>query len=92
MMYVDIIGYIGTIILGITLIPQVYKTYSEKKAEHLSGIYLYLQILANVLFIVYAYYIKSFPIIICNSLVFCFASSLVFAKYKFRNEEYQSIV
>ena len=91
MIYIDIIGYIGTVILGITLIPQVYKTYNEKRADNLSGIYLYLQIIANLLFISYAYFIKSLPVIICNGIVLCFASSLLFAKYKFRNQEYQSI-
>ena len=92
MIYIDILGYTGTIVLGFTLIPQVYKTYTEKKAENLSGIYLVLQIIANLLFIAYAYFINSLPVLICNSLVFCFALSLLFAKYKFRDEPYQSIV
>ena len=92
MIYIDIIGYIGTFILGITLIPQVYKTYNEKRADNLSGVYLYLQIIANLLFIAYAYFIKSLPVIICNGVVFFFASSLLFAKYKFRDEQYQSIL
>lgn len=89
---IDLLGYVGTAILGVTLIPQVYKTYSEKKADNISGIYLYLQIIANLIFIAYAYLIHSLPIIICNGLVFCFASSLLIAKYKFRNESFKSIV
>ena len=89
---IDLLGYMGTFILGITLIPQVYKTYKERRAENLSGIYLSLQILANEIFIVYAYFIHSLPIIICNGLVLCFASSLLFAKWKFKNLEYQPLV
>ena len=89
----EIIGYIGTVILGITLAPQVYNTYFvNKSADGLSLGYLCLQLLANVLFIIYALYLMSIPIIISNGLVFIFTSALLFAKYWFRNSTYEQIV
>lgn len=85
-MNVDVLGYFGTFILGITLLPQVVKTYSVKKADELSVSYLCLQAFANILFIFYGYFIKSLPVLICNSIVLVFTSSLLFAKYKFRTD------
>ena len=89
--YVDILGYIGTCILGFTLLPQVIKTYSEKNAQQISTLYLMLQMVANIIFIIYAYYINSIPIIICNGIVLLFSSSLLFAKQLYKNNEYSII-
>lgn len=88
----ETIGYVGTCILGITLAPQVYNTYVvNKSAAGISIGYLTLQLLANILFIIYAFYLNSLPIIISNGLVFTFTSLLMFAKFYFRNNEYTSI-
>ena len=85
----EIIGYIGTFILGVTLAPQVYTTYVvHKSADGLSVVYLCLQLLANILFIIYALYLMSIPIIVSNCLVFVFSSLLLFAKYWFRSSTY----
>mgnify|MGYP000873788429 CR=1 FL=1 len=86
-MNTDIVGYSGTIILSFTLVPQVYKTFSDKKAEGLSYIYLSLQTIANLIFIYYGYLIKSLPIIICNSFVLICSSSLLFSKHKYKDYE-----
>lgn len=85
-MNIDLIGYVGTGLLGITMIPQVYKTFQDKKADDISGVYLVLQITANVLFIVYGYCIGSRPIVISNCIVSFCSISLVYAKHFFKNE------
>jgi MtN3 and saliva related transmembrane protein len=82
---VDILGYSGTCLLGITMLPQVYKTFSEKRANDLSLSYLILQFSANVLFIVYGYFIQSIPVIISNCIVFLCSFSLMYAKYRYKN-------
>ncbi len=79
----NIIGYVGTGILAITLVPQVYKTFRSKQANDLSWTYLFLQIIANVLFIIYGFGIDSLPVIISNCMVSVLSLSLVFAKCKF---------
>lgn len=90
--FFDIIGYIGTFILGITLAPQVYNTYFiNKSADGLSVGYLCLQIFANILFIIYAIHLMSIPILISNCLVFMFSFLLLFAKYWFKNTSYTEI-
>ena len=82
---VDTLGYAGTCILGVTMLPQVYKTFSEKKANDLSLPYLLLQFSANVLFIIYGYFIHSLPVIISNCIVFLCSFSLIYAKYRYKD-------
>ena len=65
----DIIGYVGTGILAVTLVPQVYKTFRNRKATDLSWVYLFLQISSNILFIIYGLGLQSLPIIISNCTV-----------------------
>jgi len=79
----DIIGYIGTGLLAVTLVPQVYKTFKIRKANDLSWVYLVLQISSNILFIIYGFGLNSLPIIISNCTVGACSLSLVYAKYRF---------
>ena len=76
----DIIGYVGTGLLAVTMLPQVYKTFNDKKANDLSWGYLILQISSNILFIIYGLGIQSLPIIISNCMVSTCTMSLVYAK------------
>lgn len=88
----DIVGYIGTGILGITLMPQVYHTYKTKKVGDLSLPYIVLQLSSNAIYIYYGYLIHALPIIVCNGLVGCLSSCLLFAKIKYREpSEYLEI-
>ena len=83
--FIEALGYVGTAILGVTLLPQVFKTFREKKANDLSLSYLVLQLFANVLFIGYGYFISSIPVIISNGIVSICSSSLIYAKCKFKD-------
>ena len=89
-MNVDILGYIGTFILGVTLLPQVFKTFSEKKANDLSFSYLFLQLNANIIFITYGFFLKSLPIMISNGIVLMCSSSLIYAKFSYREDDVYS--
>ena len=88
----DIIGYIGTGFLGVTLIPQVVHTYRTKKVDDLSLPYILLQLTSNMIYIYYGYLIRAIPIIVCNGLVGLLSTGLLFAKIKFTEKtEYVEI-
>ena len=76
----DIIGYVGTGLLAITMVPQVYRTFKNKRANDLAWGYLILQISSNILFIIYGMGLQSLPIIISNCMVATCSLSLVCAK------------
>ena len=85
---VDTLGFVGTAILGVTMLPQVYKTFKEKKVNDLSLSYLVLQWIANVLFLFYGYFIESLPVVISNGIVLICSSSLIYAKYAYKDDSY----
>lgn len=86
----NIVGYVGTGLLGVTMVPQVYKTFKDKKANDLSWIYLCLQISSNILFIIYGFGLCSLPIIISNCMVATCSLSLVYAKACFVHDTGES--
>lgn len=81
----DIIGYVGTGVLTVTMIPQVYKTFRERRADDISIAYLFLQITSNILFIMYGFCINSIPIIVSNVMVVSCSMSIVLGKFLFRD-------
>lgn len=85
-MNADIIGYSGTGLLTVTMLPQVYKTFRHKRADDISGVYLFLQIISNGLFIMYGFCIDSMPIIISNVVVSFCSISIVCAKIMYGNK------
>tara|TARA_R110002074_G_scaffold400549_1_gene596240 strand:- start:692 stop:970 length:279 start_codon:yes stop_codon:yes gene_type:complete len=81
---INILGFVATGIIGFSLVPQVYKTFRDKKADDLSMSSLVLQNISNVMFIVYGYFINSLPIIICNGIILVCSSLLIYAKSKYK--------
>jgi MtN3 and saliva related transmembrane protein len=91
-MWVDILGFVGTGLLGVTLVPQVIKTYQLKSASELSYVYLTLQTVSNIIFIVYGYFINRLPILLCNGFVLLCSVSLLVAKMKYsHNDNYERL-
>lgn len=82
----DIIGFIGTAILAVTLFPQVYKSFKHKQVGDLSFVSIVLQITANILFVIYGYMINSLPVLISNCMVLGCSMLLVYAKCCFKGD------
>ena len=79
----DIFGYIGSVLLPITLIPQLYHTYKSKKVDDISYIFICLQILTCIFFFTYGIFLDATPLIIANSLVFLQLIVLMSFKIKY---------
>ena len=65
----EIIGYLATFFLVITLIPQITHTIKTKKVDDISYIFITLQIITCLLFLTYGIMIYKNPLIIANSIV-----------------------
>ncbi len=72
-LYIDIIGYIGSFTLSLTYIPQILNIYKTKSAKDLSYWMINLLIIGYIIFLVYGILIVSIPLIasISISLVNC---------------------
>ena len=63
----ELFGYLGSSLLIISLMPQIYKSYSTKKLEDLSALTLGFQLSTASLLLTYSIIIKEIPMIYGNS-------------------------
>ena len=88
-----IIGYLGSIMLGILLIPQVWTTYKTKKVEGISSLFLYFELVTVTLWIIYGIgfiiedNIDGLPIIIANTALLINVLILLIMKYIYTNTQ-----
>ena len=85
----ELFGYLGSSLLIISLMPQIYKSYSTKKLEDLSALTLGFQLSTASLLLTYSIIIKEIPMIYGNSGVLLELILLCFAKWKYRPRQYR---
>ena len=82
MIYVEVLGILAAIGTTSSFIPQAYKVFKTKKTEDLSlGMFL-LFCGGTVLWIIYGAMIKSFPVLLANSVTFVLAFYILMMKIK----------
>ena len=60
----QIIGYVGGTLLNITFIPQIYKTFKTKQTDDISLIFMVLQVITSILYVVYSFILNETPLIV----------------------------
>ena len=86
----EYIGYTGTFLISINLIPQVYHIYKIKNAESISTLSIVLNILSAIVMIAYGLLIQKMPIVISNGMIFIFNCNICYFKYIYNDlNEYQ---
>ena len=91
LMLEEVFGYIGTVLLSILLIPQVYQVYTTRKCDQISLYFLILQNLVCICWIIYGILLIAPPLIIANSIAELCTLLLCFAKYKFKSNKNENI-
>ena len=66
---IEVIGWISSFILLITLVKQVHKQWREKNSEGLSKWLFVGQLAASVGFVIYSYLIGSWVFVVTNVLL-----------------------
>jgi MtN3 and saliva related transmembrane protein len=84
MNWTQIIGLAAGVLTASSLIPQVVKTWKEKKAEDVSLLMLVILLTGIVLWIVYGIKREDLPIIATNSVSFLVNSIMIVLRIKFR--------
>ena len=70
MNWVDIIGLIGSISIGLSFIPQTYKTLKENTIKSTSFLMFFITSSASLCMIIYSVYYQILPMLIANVSVF----------------------
>lgn len=78
----DILGYIGSSLVSINLIPQIIVIIKNKSGKDVSYLTSLTNIIACVLMLVYGLNKKLIPVIICNSLILI-SSIIIFCLKKY---------
>ena len=84
MNYIDLIGYLGSFLSCITFIPQVYKTWQTKSAGDLSLTMLFIVLSSTDVWLIYAFALMLWPVIICNGIMFFLVALLIYFKATYK--------
>jgi len=85
MNWVDIIGLIGSISIGLSFIPQTYKTLKTNTIKSTSFLMFFITSLASVCMIIYSVYYKVLPMLIANVSVLT-NSSIIMIAYLYKKK------
>ena len=68
--YIEIIGFIATILLCIAYIPPILKMFILKNTSHINTSMFKILLVASLLWIIVSIYKESISLITCNSITF----------------------
>lgn len=80
-MLIAMIGFLAAFTSTVSLIPQIYKTYTTKSSKDLSYIMLINFFITSVLWITYGIMILSAAVYIANIIMLFFSIALMILKY-----------
>lgn len=85
--YIDLIGYAAGIMTVSSFIPQAVKTYTTKDVAGLSLIMYTFFNIGTIGWITYGFIIKSYPLLIFNSITFLFSFPVFLMILKYRHSQ-----
>ncbi len=84
---ITIIGFVAGMLTAVSMLPQVIKTFKEKKAEDVSILMLVVLLSGVGLWIYYGVQKKDVPIIISNSISLSINLIMIFLRFKYRKNK-----
>lgn len=83
-MIADIIGFAAGILIAVSMIPQMMKSYETKSVKDISFLMLFIIGVGTALWVTYGILITSFPIIAMDGFGFCINLILIYMKTIYR--------
>ncbi|MCD4760478.1 hypothetical protein K8R42_01125 [bacterium] len=83
-MSLEILGYLGGLLVTISLAPQVIKSYKTKSTKDISIVYTLILAVGLALWVLYAVLNKIIPLAIFASVEFLFTISLLILKLRYK--------
>lgn len=81
---IDLLGYIAGILVVISLVPQVMKSWRTKSTTDISFWRYFIYIIGLILWILYAILIKNGPVAVMNSAGLLLALFIFVLKLKYK--------
>lgn len=80
----EIIGWAGSIVNAIVLFPQAYDAIKTRKLRDVSLSTSALNFLNSILWLVYGYFINSWPLMVTNFIQLILSGIILFLKLKYK--------
>jgi len=80
----DIIGYIGTFLIALALVPQVAKTFHTKSARDISLLWTVVFVTGLGIWIIYSFINLIWPAMIFSSIEFLLGCSMLVMKLLYK--------
>ena len=80
---IDLLGYIAGILVTISLLPQVIKSWETKSTKDISLLRYIIYVTGLILWVSYAVIIKNGPVAIMNTIGLILAVSILLLKLKY---------
>ena len=64
----DLVGYTAGILLTLSFLPQILKTYRLKQADEISMVMLVITLMSAILYELYAWLLGLWPVFIMNGI------------------------
>ena len=82
---ISILGLFAAILSGFLYVPQVYHMIKRKSTKDVSYIFLAISVVVSILWIVYAIYEDSIPLLLCDSIIFILTLMMIGSKIYYEN-------
>ena len=83
MNWIELMGHIGAFLTSVTFLPQVYKVWKTKSVDDLSLMMLFIVLTSTVVWLVYAFALMLWPVILANGIVFVLDLLLIYFKFSY---------
>lgn len=83
MSYIDLLGYIAGILVVLSLLPQVIKSWVTKSTRDISFLRYIIYVTGLILWVTYAVIIKNGPVALMNSIGLLLASIVLSLKIRY---------
>jgi len=84
MNWIDLVGHFGAFLTSVTFIPQVYKAWVTKSVGDLSLTMMFIVLTSTVVWLIYAFSLMLWPVIVANGIVFVLSLLLIYFKFAFK--------
>lgn len=83
---VEMIGHFGAFLTGVTFVPQVYKVWKSKSVNDLSLTMMVIVLFSTIVWLIYAFALMLWPVIIANGIVFLLSLMLIYFKFAYEKK------
>ena len=80
---INILGWIGSILLTLNLIPQIYKIHKTHKAEDISSTFLIVNTMGLIMYSFYGWYYRILQVAVSTSISALMCIYIMILKIKY---------